>query len=144
MGRIDLDLPAALDDPESDENVVLQPGDSLFIPIYSPTVVVQGAVNSPVTVLWRENQDFDYYISAAGGLRNDADKGRASVRYANGLAETRDKFLFWSSYPRPGPGSTITVPAEDPADQLDTRGLIADLVAITGSLATMIIVVVRN
>ncbi|MDH3272473.1 MAG: SLBB domain-containing protein, partial [Gemmatimonadota bacterium] len=143
MGRIDLDLPAALADPESDENVALQPGDSLHIPVYSPTVVVQGAVNSPVTVLFRAGQDFEYYVSAAGGLRNDADKGRASVRYANGLARTRSKFLFWSSYPDPGPGSTISVPAKDPTDRLDTRGLIADLVAITGSITTIIIVLTR-
>lgn len=144
LGRIDLDLPAALANPEGDENVTLQPGDSLHIPVYSPTVLVQGAVNSPVTVLYREGQEFDYYISAAGGLRNDADKGRASVRYANGLARTRDKFLFWSAYPTPGPGSTITVPAEDPEDQLDVRGLIGDLVAIVGSITTVIVVVSRN
>jgi len=144
MGRIDLDLPAALDDPESDENINLQPGDSLFIPVFSPTVRVQGAVNSQVSVLWREGQDFDYYIAAAGGLRSDADKGRASVRYANGLARTRDKFLFWSSYPTPGPGSMITIPTEDPATQFDTRGLITDLVAILGSITTVIVVVTRN
>ena len=143
MGRIDLDLPEALANPNSDENVTLQPGDSLFIPVYSPTVQVQGAVNSPVTVLWRDGQDFDYYISAAGGLRSDADKGRSSVRYANGLARTRDKFLFWSSYPTPGPGSTINIPAENPEDQFDTRGLITDLVAILGSLTTVVVVLTR-
>ncbi|NNM32852.1 MAG: hypothetical protein HKO53_07280, partial [Gemmatimonadetes bacterium] len=143
MGRIDLDLPIALNNPSSDENITLQPGDSLFIPVFSPTVRVQGAVNSQVSVLWREGQDFDYYISAAGGLRSDADKGRASVRYANGLARTRDKFLFWSSYPTPGPGSTISIPAEDPSTQFDTRGLITDLVAILGSLTTVIVVITR-
>lgn len=144
MGRIDLDLPTALNNPTSDENITLQPGDSLFIPVFSPTVRVQGAVNSQVSVLWREGQDFDYYIAAAGGLRSDADKGRASVRYANGLARTRDKFLFWSSYPTPGPGSTISIPAEDPSTQFDTRGLITDLVAILGSITTVIVVVTRG
>ena len=144
MGRIDLDLPAALTAPDSDENITLQPGDSLYIPVFSPTVRVQGAVNSPVSVLWREGQDFDYYIAAAGGLRSDADKGRASVRYANGLARTRDKFIFWSSYPTPGPGSIISIPAEDPEDQFDTRGLITDLVAILGSITTVIVVVTRS
>lgn len=144
MGRIDLDLPTALAEPSSDENITLQPGDSLFIPVFSPTVRVRGAVNSPVSVLWREGQDFDYYIAAAGGFRSDADRGRASVRYANGLARTRDKFLFWSSFPTPGPGSTINIPAEDPADQFDTRGLITDLVAILGSITTVIVVVTRG
>jgi protein involved in polysaccharide export with SLBB domain len=144
MGRIDLDLPAAIADPEGPENLVLQPGDSLHIPFFSPTVVVQGAVNSPVTVLYRDDQDFDYYISAAGGFRSDADKGRTAVRFANGLARTRSKFLFWSSYPDPGPGSTIVVPAKDPADRIDTTRLITDLVTIVGSITTIIVVIVSN
>ena len=144
MGRIDLDLEAAIANPGGDEDVLLQPGDSLHIPEYSPTVIVRGAVNSPVTVLWRDGQDFDYYISAAGGFRSDADEGRTSVRFANGLAQTRSKFLFWSSYPTPDPGSTITVPAKDPADRIDKVTLTSNLVAILGSLATLAIVIDRN
>jgi hypothetical protein len=35
------------------------------------------------------------------------------------------------------------VPPEDPEGGLDLRGLIADVVAITGSLATVIIVLTR-
>ena len=143
LGRINLDLPAALGDPSSQANILLQPGDSLHIPEYSPTVVVTGAVNSPVTVLYQDGEDLDYYLGNAGGYRNDADKGRVSVRYANGLAQTRSKFLFWSSYPAPGPGSVVTVPAKDPADQFDTIGLITNLVGILGSLTTVIVVLTR-
>jgi protein involved in polysaccharide export with SLBB domain len=144
LGRIDMDLENALDEPEGRNNLILQPGDSLFIPQYSPTVQVRGAVNSPVTVLYQEGQDLDYYIANAGGFRTDADEGRLSVRYANGTARTRDKFLFWSSWPEPGPGSEIVVPTEDPADEFDTRGLITDLVAIMGSLTTVIVVILAN
>ena len=143
LGRINLDLPAALGDPSGQANVLLQPGDSLHIPEYSPTVVVTGAVNSPVTVLYREGESFDYYLAGAGGYRNDADKGSVSVRYVNGLAQTRSKFLFWSSYPTPGPGSLITVPARDPEDQFDTIGLITNLVGILGSLTTVVVVLTR-
>ena len=139
-GRLNVDLPIALDDPSARANILLQPGDSLHIPKYSPTVVVTGAVNSPVTVLYREGEDFDYYLAGAGGYRNDADKGRVSVRYANGLARTRSKFLFWSSYPEPGPGSLVTVPEKDPSDRLDTRGLITDIVSILTSVTTLIVV----
>ena len=140
LGRINVDLPTALDDASDQANILLQPGDSLHIPEYSPTVVVAGAVNSPVTVLYREGEDLDYYLAGAGGYRNDADKGRVSVRYANGLARTRSKFLFWSSYPTPGPGSIVTVPEKNPADRFDTVGLITNLVAILGSLTTVIVV----
>ncbi|MGB1658211.1 MAG: SLBB domain-containing protein [Longimicrobiales bacterium] len=144
LGRIDLDLAAALANPDVANNVLLQPDDSLHIPEYSPTVVVQGAVNSPVTVLWREGQDFNHYIEAAGGFRGDADEGRTSVRLASGLAQTRSKFLFWSSYPTPDAGSTISVPAKDPADRFDKVQFTSNLVAILGSLATLFIVIDRN
>jgi protein involved in polysaccharide export with SLBB domain len=143
LGRIDIDLVTAMEDRDGMNNVVLQPGDSLFIPVYSPTVRVQGAVNSPVTVLYRAGEGLDYYIANAGGYRTDADEGRLSVRYANGTARSRTKFLLWSSWPEPGPGSEITVPTKDPEDEFDTRGLITDLVAIMGSVATVIIVLVR-
>lgn len=144
MGRIDLQLRAALADPASDENVLLQPGDSLHIPTYTPTVVVRGAVNSQVTVLYREGQDFDYYISAAGGFRYDADKGRTSVRFANGLARTRSKFLFWSSYPTPDAGSTISVPTKDPDSGIDAVQLTTSLVSVLGTITTLVIVIVNN
>lgn len=143
LGRIDIEMVNALDDPQGRNNLILQPGDSLFIPQYSPTVKVQGAVNSQVTVLYQEGQDLAYYVANAGGYRADADVGRLSVRYANGTARTRDKVLFWSRWPEPGPGSEIVVPTRDPADEFDTRGLITDLVAILGSLTTVIVVLVR-
>ncbi|MDE3005442.1 MAG: hypothetical protein OXU39_05050, partial [Gemmatimonadota bacterium] len=144
LGRIDLDLAAALANPDGTNDVVLQPGDSLHIPEYSATVVVQGAVNSPVTVLWREGQDFHHYIEAAGGFRYDADEGRTSVQLASGLARSRSKFLFWSSYPTPDAGSTINVPVKDPTDQFNKVQFTSNLVAILGSLATLAIVIDRN
>lgn len=143
LGRIDLDLAEALRNPGGPEDIVLRDGDALHIPAYSPTVIVRGAVNSPITVLYRYGQDFHHYVDAAGGYRSDADKSRISVRYANGIAQVRSKFLFWSSYPEPGPSSVISVPAKDPADRLDKRGMIADLVGILGSVATMIVLLTR-
>lgn len=61
-------------------------GDTLHIPELSPAVSVVGAVNSPKKVLFEEGRDRDYYIENAGGCRQDADRGRVSVGYANGSA----------------------------------------------------------
>ncbi|MDH3222273.1 MAG: SLBB domain-containing protein, partial [Gemmatimonadota bacterium] len=83
LGSINLDLASALKDPSREHNLALEPGDSLFIPVYSPTVTVRGAVNSPVTVLYEEGRGVDYYVENAGGFRHDADQDRLSVRYAN-------------------------------------------------------------
>ena len=56
-------------------NIVLQPGDSLHIPEYTPSVKVAGAVNSPGSVLWRQGANLSYYVSAAGGYAPQALKG---------------------------------------------------------------------
>lgn len=143
LGSINLDLVSALQDQSRDHNLTLEPGDSLFIPVYSPTVTVRGAVNSPVTVLFEEGRDVDYYLENAGGFRHDADEDRLSVRFANGQAETRSKFLFFSDDPKPMPGSTIHVPTKDPESSFDMRGLVTDIVAIVGSITTLVIVANR-
>ncbi|NNM31646.1 MAG: hypothetical protein HKO53_01185, partial [Gemmatimonadetes bacterium] len=143
LGSINLDLASALQDESRDHNLTLEPGDSLFVPPYSPTVTVRGAVNSPVTVLYEEGRDVGYYLENAGGFRHDADEDRLSVRFANGQAETRSKFLFFSDDPSPMPGSMIHVPTKDPEDRFDMRGLVTDLVTIAGSITTLIIVANR-
>ena len=143
FGRINLDLVAALEDPESEANVLLEAGDSLYIPEYSPTVTVTGAVNSPVTVMYQPGAGFDYYIANAGGYRSDADKGGASVRYANGTARTRSRFLFFTSYPDPGPGSMISVPSEDPEDGSEWVTILGPALSAVGSIVALIIAVSR-
>ena len=85
---------------------MLLPGDSMVVPEYNPVVVVQGAVTSPSTVLYRQGAGLDYYIDNARGYAQNADEGRVSVRYANGSARVKRKFLFFSSTRRsPGRGA---------------------------------------
>jgi protein involved in polysaccharide export with SLBB domain len=143
LGRIDLDLVAALEDPAGNENLILQHGDSLHIPEYSPTVVVRGAVNSPVTVMYRPGEDLDYYIANAGGYRSDADRGAVSVRYANGSARTRSRFLFFSSYPAPGPGSEVLVPTEPEGEGSEWVTIVGPALSAVGSIVALIIAVSR-
>src|SRR5207247_94585 len=83
-GRINIDVPNALCDTTVRDNVLLQPGDSLFIPEYIPSVKVVGAVNAPGSVLYRKGAGLGYYIDAAGGFAFTADPGRTSVRSAGG------------------------------------------------------------
>src|SRR6059058_6190448 len=133
-GRINIDLPRALRDAGSRDNVILQPGDSLFIPEYIPSVKVVGAVNAPGSVLYKKGAGLGYYIDAAGGFAFTADKGRTSVRNAGGDVETRHKWLLFRSDPKPGPGSEITVPLKDlsnPTNKVALFGAIAQILAST-------------
>jgi len=142
-GRINIDLPQALRDDGSRDNIILQPDDSVFIPEYLPSVKVVGAVNSPASVLWRRGQGLSYYIGAAGGYKSDAERGRVSVRYANGETRTRRGGLFKSD-PTPGPGSEVFVPAKDPnARKSDTVAMAGAIAQILASMVAIIVVVTR-
>jgi len=143
-GRINIDLPKALKDHGSRDNVILQPEDSIRIPEYQPSVTVTGAVNSPGSVLYRRGAGLDYYLSAAGGFTPVAQKGQVSVRYANGEVRTRRRSLLFSSNPAPGPGSEVHVPAKDPnAPHTDMVALVGAIAQILASTVAIIVVATR-
>jgi len=143
-GRINIDLPKALKDARSRDNIILQPGDSVGIPEYQPSVRVSGAVNSPGSVLYRKNAPLDYYLSAAGGFTRLAVKGQVSVRYANGEVRTRSSGLLTSNNPKPGPGSEVMVPAKDPAEpKTDMVALFGAIAQILASTVAIIVVVTQ-
>lgn len=143
-GRVNVELERVLSEPGSDDDLILQPGDSLHVPEYIPIVRVTGAVNSPTTVRYEAGRAFDYYIANAGGYASDADKGRVSVRYANGSARVRSKFLLFSSYPDPGPGSTIVVPQRAADGRgIDWAVLFGGIAQVMSAVTTMILVIDR-
>src|SRR5438105_3698035 len=143
-GRINIDLPKALGDRGSRDNVILQPGDSIRIPEYQPSVRVMGAVDSPGSVLYRKGAGLDYYLSAAGGFVRNAEKGQVSVRYANGEVRTRRRSLLFSSNPAPGPGSEVFVPAKDPnAPHTHTVALFGAIAQILASTVAIIVIAKR-
>ncbi len=143
-GRINIDLPRALKERGSRDNIILQPGDSVHIPEYQPSVRVTGAVNSPGSVLFRRGASLDYYLSAAGGFTRVAEKGQVSVRYANGEVRTRRRSLLFSSNPAPGPGSEVLVPFKDPnAPHTDTVALVGAIAQILASTVAIIVVARR-
>ena len=143
-GRINIDLPKALREHDSRDNVILQPGDSVRIPEYQPSVRVTGAVNSPGSVLYRKGAGLDYYLSGAGGFTRNAEKGQVSVRYANGETRTRRRSLLFSSNPSPGPGSEVYVPAKDPnAPHTDTVALFGAIAQILASTVAIIVIAKR-
>ena len=139
VGRIDVDLKKALADPRSQENIVLQPGDSVRVPEYEPSVKVSGEVSSPGSVLWQKGKSLDYYLSAAGGFNYRADKGRVSVRFANGKVQTKRGGLFGSS-PTPGPGSEVLVPVKDTTQHTDYVALFGAIAQILASTVAIIVI----
>jgi protein involved in polysaccharide export with SLBB domain len=141
--RVGIDFRTALRHPEGSANILVEPGDSVFVPRYVPTVDVEGAVGVQTKVLWREGEGADYYIRRAGGYAQNADKGRTRVRFANGQVAARGaKFLiFGGGLPDPDPGSTITVPTKPPKQSagVSIGALFGILTSIATAAATVII-----
>jgi polysaccharide biosynthesis/export protein len=141
VGRINVTLARALQDTTSASNIILQVGDSINIPEYQPAVKVSGAVTSPGSVLWKKGAGLDYYLEGAGGFTHQADKGRVSVKYANGDVRTRRKTLIFTSTPMPGPGSEVFVPVRDTTGRVNTVQLFTSIVQIIASTVTAIYVI---
>lgn len=135
--RVNVDLPRVLEEPGSDDNIVLAHGDSIHIPEFSPTVQVAGAVLFPVSVMYEPGAGLGYYISSAGGYARDADPGRVRVEYPNGSIQTVDKWLFFKSSPTPEPGSRVFVPVQPPGEGIDWGGVIRDSLALITGFATI-------
>jgi protein involved in polysaccharide export with SLBB domain len=142
-GRIDVDLPSAIVQPGSRDDIILQPGDSLHIPEYIPTVRVTGAVNAPTSVLYQPGEALDYYIDNSGGYARDADRARVSVRFANGSARVVRQHLFFTTRPQPGPGSVVTVPAKPAGDPLDVTVLMGSIAQILAATVAIVAIATR-
>jgi protein involved in polysaccharide export with SLBB domain len=139
--QVNVSLSDALARPGSAADIVLQPGDSLFVPEYLPTVRVSGAVVAPASVQYVRGRNAMYYLQNAGGFSENADVGRTVVRQANGSARTRSKFLFWSSWPTPGPGAEVFVPAKAPREPTNWLPVLAAVASILASTAAVAIAI---
>ena len=145
VGRIDVDLTAALHDSNSRYNIILQAQDSIEVPEFEPSVKVSGAVNFPGSVVWQRGMTLGDFISAAGGFAQHADQNNVSVRYANGRVETKHHHVLWTNSPTPGPGSEVFVPATDPlAPHTDYVALFGAIAQILASTVAIIVVAVKG
>ncbi|MDP3775394.1 MAG: SLBB domain-containing protein, partial [Gemmatimonadales bacterium] len=136
LGRVGIDFERVLRDPSYRDNVILFAGDSLFVPEYLPTVKVEGAVNSPVTVAYRPGAGVGYYVDAAGGLARRADRKRTYVVQPNGAVTRPNR--------RPEPGARIYVPAVPEGEGKTDWGQVLSAVATVLTSALTIILVVQR
>ena len=144
LGRIGIDLSRVLRDPGFRDNLILQDGDSIYLPPFNAVVDVRGAVNSPVAVAYVPGKNIEYYISAAGGLTQRAEGKRAYVVQPNGKVESITEHFMWpDGKPKPRPGSAVVVPEKD-TTQRDYTGLATAAAQIAASLVAVIAVIVNS
>jgi polysaccharide export outer membrane protein len=110
----------------SEYDIELEEGDSLFIPMRNSVVNVAGAVMSRGSFIYSEKLDYKDYIRMAGGYTRNADEDNVYALKADGTAlKLSGGFLNWnttkSRWEAAGfgedikqiePGDSIIVPAK--------------------------------
>jgi protein involved in polysaccharide export with SLBB domain len=141
VGRVGVDIQRAMADPKNRANIIVEDGDSIYVPPFTGIVRIAGAVNAPVAVSYIAGKDINYYVNAAGGPSSRADVGRAYVKQPDGRVEgIRHHFLLPSSVPDPRPGSEVFVPDKEfRAEKPDmTVQYVTAAASLLGGLATII------
>ena len=116
---------------------LLLPNDSIYIPRSESFVQISGAVYNQQIVSY-ESSRFLYYISAAGGIKENGKSKRAYIQYSNGINKKIKHFLFFRTYPKVLPGSKIIVPEKTPAE----AGLNLGQVSLYAGLATTLVALI--
>lgn len=132
---IALDMVAALKKPGSDADIFVQDGDVITIPRKDEMVNIEGEVLHPVKLAHEKGKSLRYYVNAAGGFVNSANKSKVFVVYANGKAAKTKKFLFFRNYPKIEEGAQILVPKYE--EEPKARKSAAEVMATVSALATM-------
>jgi len=113
LGRITVTADPSVLAAHPDLDILLQAGDTLYVPKRPSSVSVSGEVLHPGSLQFRASYDFDDYLASAGGITRSADARHAFIVFPNGTASLASS--DWLSSGRQGqlpPGSVIVVPRD--------------------------------
>lgn len=132
-----VDIRTVMDNPASEQNILLENGDTLIVSRKSEVVAVEGAVLNPVLVNFEKRFRIDDYIQQAGGFTENARKKKTYVVYQNGR-----KDVGRSS--RVEPGATIVVPFKPLEDKRLSPTERIGILSLIGTLAATAATVIIN
>jgi len=120
--------------------IILQQGDSIYVPQHPGTVKVSGAVRNPGVVQYHPAWGLERYVEAAGDYTFDAAKSKTIVYYPGGNARRK----HWYMRPKVKEGSEIFVPLKPEREPLDITQLLSEWASIATSVATVIYIINRQ
>ena len=127
---VGIDLEKAISNPGTHYDLVLQPGDRLYIPEEQSTVKISGDVMFPNAVVYEPGKKLSYYIDQAGGYGQRAKKGKAFIVYLNGTVAKAKRNTSIE------PGCQIIVPSKSNTGGTDWTKILAFATSFS-SVATM-------
>lgn len=139
-GLIPIEFKKALDDPTSRDNVGMVDGDSINIALHDDIVYVRGEVFVPSAVLYEKGAGLSFYLSQAGGLRDEADEAKVVVFLPGG--KKWEPSVYRILDPDILPGSTIIVPRKVEKED-KTLPVLRDLATILASLAAITVALIQ-
>lgn len=118
--EVAIDLEKILKSPGSKEDILLEEGDKIDIPIINNMVTISGEVFNPLIISYDANKKLRHYLYDAGGVSKSANKKRIFVIYPNGKAGKTKKILgIFRKFPEVTAGSKIFVPKEPEKKETD-------------------------
>lgn len=138
VSSIGINLTKIIQNPGSNEDMVLQDGDIIRIPKRLETVRVQGEVLYPTTVKYLDEKNFINYISNAGGFTKRSLKSKSYILYANGSVDRTRRFMFVNIYPKVAPGSEIIIPQKTTTAQQQIAQVQGLFATVAGTITTLI------
>jgi protein involved in polysaccharide export with SLBB domain len=109
VGRLVVDIPAALATPGGPRDVLLKDGDMLLVPAPREEVTVLGEVQVGTSHVFDPELGRDDYVAMSGGARRTADRKHTFIVRANGSVVGRSSGWF-ARNADVRPGDTIVVP----------------------------------
>lgn len=146
VGRVVIESDPVVLNLDPAKDIVLEAGDSLFMPKRPNFIVTVGDVLNPSALQFVPGKGVGSYLEEVGGFTRAADEDRVFVVYPNGVAKPIS-LASWGgdrnlSIP---PGSAIVVPTDlSPYDSLTLVREIGDIFRNLAVSAASIAILVRN
>lgn len=86
LGRLSVRVDAPEKLRGTPDDILLEHGDSLFIPQEPTSVLVLGAVRNSTSILHKANENVEYYLTRVGGPTREADVEQTYILKADGSA----------------------------------------------------------
>lgn len=111
VGRLVIDLPLIVN---HQQNLVLQDGDTLYVPSKRDSISVIGEVNYSTSHLYKSGVSVDDYIALSGGLKERAAEDRIYIIKANGSVKIPNTggWFAANNADQLEPGDTIVIPMD--------------------------------
>jgi len=120
-----------LDDQEkfegTQDDIMLEDGDTLTIPQQPAEVMIMGSVRNPTAVVHRKGENIEYYVNRGGGFSTGADKKEMYLLKADGSA-----IIGFLKLRDVDPGDAIIVP---PKVRMKDLTWLSQMATVVGNVA---------